>query len=371
MPEVYIMLGFKNRKGAGFLFSPLFWILLIMTGGLLIATGAVNLPSVPTFAAAGSQPQSTAGSQPQSTAGSQPQSTAGSQPQSTAGGGTIINIPAEDATVTLSASDAYDSSIAILGNHRYRTKSPNSNTFGAWLQLADGSSATTGSTDTIQIVWGDGNQSAGVIRAFADISTYSLSGSGAVTLTPGQAGASIYRNGTVNLKVFNEEGNLISGTGGTTGNENESIAAGDTPTLNFQVVGQFKRAAAPHGAVLIVQYNQSQYDDFEVRLDGQRLTKAARPDFYTVRAANFNTKTFNVPPIVSSGTHSGSITIDVDDTNSVATTVGAEFDIIVDFYPKELFRNTETDKYQLGIEDQNGAALNMAPTRVTIQVDGN
>jgi len=285
----------------------------------------------------------------------------GSSTTTTASGATVINIPAEDATVTFLADDSFDSGISCLGNHQYRTRISSADQWGGFQAVADGSSVTTGSTDQIQVVWCEANSSTGSPRFFIGVTEQSLTGSGAVTLT----NRDLVRNGSITIRVINEEGNVMDDSG-----ENETLGAGDVVSLEWDIEVQFERAA-PYGGVLVLEYNSSAYDvsGLSVTTDGLRQ-KTAVPTFYSERAvAGSSSIAFEIPPLVSNGKHRGSINIDVDDTNDPEAGAGVGNDILLTFFPTNYYLDNDDDTYKLGVEDEDGVAVSPAPTSLTLRID--
>ena len=208
----------------------------------------------------------------------------------------------EDVTVTLSATD-YDTGKASGGTHRYRVNG------NPALTVSDAGTFTAAAGDTIEVLWYNASISG---TYFSDVSTYQLGCSkGAQTLT-----RALHDNGTADVAVFNEEGNLIDGyndfaVGACV--ENESLANGDVVTLKAEYK-QAYQTSAPYGAVMIVEYNVSCLDDVIVDFGGVEVNvpQSIMKNYSLSTAAAF--KAYSIPATYSSDILYGSITIDVDDT---------------------------------------------------------
>jgi len=89
------------------------------------------------------------------------------------------------------------------------------------------------------------------------------------------------------------------------------------------------------------------------------------PTFYTLASTVAKARAFDVPPLTSTTKRQLTVNIDVDDT--IGPNQGEN--LLITFYPREYFLNTQTDEYELGVEDENGNALNKGATVFTLYTD--
>ena len=264
-------------------------------------------------------------------------------------------------TVTLSATDFYDSTVNINGNHQYKING------GAAKTVTNGGTFDASPEDKLLVLWGQGNAS-GTVAYLNSFKEYIVPCSGTKTFSEG-----LYRNGTVTSRIFNEEGNLIDDL-----TENETLAAGDLVSLRYELEGTFERGQFANGGCVIVEYNTSSYDNVLVKYDKLGAEKKIdTPDYFTVHATGFNAKTYEVPPFVSNEKLTGSITIDVDNSNNPVSGVASVnpdgADILLHYRPNEWRLNSDTNAFELFIcgEDQDGneVASPISGEGDTLQVD--
>lgn len=207
----------------------------------------------------------------------------------------------EDVTVTLAATD-FDRGTSTGGTHRYRVNGAPA------LTVSDAGTFTAAAGDTIEVLWYNASISG---TYFSDVSTFQLGCSkGAQTLT-----RALHDNGTADVAVFNEEGNLIDGYNDFAVGaciENETLTNGDVVTLKAEYK-QAYQTSAPYGAVMIVEYNVSCIDDVIVDFGGGpvEVPQSIMKNYSLSTAAAF--KAYSIPATYSSDILYGSIMIDVDD----------------------------------------------------------
>lgn len=256
-------------------------------------------------------------------------------------------IGVDKTTVTLSASDVYDSSVSIGGNHQYKINGGTAKT------VTNSGTFDASPDDKLLVLWGQGNNS-GTSVYLNKFVEYTLPCAGTKTFSEG-----LYRNGSITSRIFNEEGNLIDDVV-----ENETLGAGDLVTLRHELEGSFERGQFANGGCAIVEYNNSNYDDVRVKYDKLGVEKKiSTPSYFTVSALGFSAKTYEVPPFVSNEKLTGSITVDVDNTNNPTSTGDAGgagviggADIAVHYRPNEVRLNPDNNQFELFAcgEDQDG-----------------
>jgi len=252
------------------------------------------------------------------------------------GGATIVSgaaCPVEDTTVTLSAVDKFDASVLVNGNHQYKINGAPATT------VANGGTFTASPGDVLKILWGQGNNS-GTHVYLNSFTTEKIPCVGTKTFSTG-----LYRNGTITSRIFNEEGNLIDDA-----LENETLAAGDVVNLNVELQGQFERGQFANGGCALAEYNNSAYDDVIYNIGGSKIST---PAYQTVTATANVIKTYTVPAFTSATKLTGSVTIDVDNSNGPSDSGG---DILFTFVPNEWRLNPDSNEFQLFTcgEDQDG-----------------
>jgi hypothetical protein len=224
---------------------------------------------------------------------------------------------AEDTTVTLSSQDAYTST-ASGGRHRYRINGVPS------LTVADGGTFTASPGDRLQVLWMENNSVDGI---FSVLTNEVIPCAGTKTFT-----VNTYRNGTISLDIFNQEGNLIDNST----SENETLGAGDLVTLSARVRGTYQRGV-PYGGIIVAEYDTTFYDDVILQFGGSSV---AVPTAYAPIKSNNRTIAYEIPALFSNDVVTGSIVLDVGSTDPVATTTYPG--IFLTFMPNNYFTNEDT-----------------------------
>ena len=253
----------------------------------------------------------------------------------------------EDTTVTLSGEDFY-TSVGTGGTHRYKV----GNNIASTVSNAGTFTASPG--DVLNVLWMNGSETSS--SYFSASKSYTVPCIGTFPVTE-----KFYRNGTVTIEVYNEEGNLIATTV-----ENETVSSGDVVTLSAKLKGAYQRAS-PYGGVLIAEYGIPVLDD--VIIDFGFPTKVATPSYYTLTNGSQTSKTYDVPPIFGTESLSGQITIDVDDTRDPTA---VQVDVInLTYRAKDYFINQKTGgSYDgPGVEDEESTALSKPAVAYAVQLD--
>ena len=233
----------------------------------------------------------------------------------------------EDVTVSLSGVDAFNPGTATGGSHLYRQISASSGKAGAVTKVQNTGTFTAAPGNTLEILWF--NTSVGSDNG----NFYAKKESVVVPCEdPLELKGELYDNATVTVRVFNEEGNLISSP------ENETLGAGDVVTLKSEQQGSFKDAI-PYGGVCVAEANTSNYDDIVLDFGGKKTTT---PGFYTNANANSKTWAYTIAAITGTQTIPGTITIDVDDTNNPGD---ADSDITLNCYSLSPYHDSDTDEF--------------------------
>ena len=266
----------------------------------------------------------------------------------------------EDVTITFSAKDVSDDSINVNGNHQYRICNAGGGC-GSLKTVANLGTDTASPRDTLEVLFGQGN-STGFNVYLNNYRTFVVPDKGTF-----EAIDSLWRNGTTTIEVFNEEGNLID-----TVAENETLGAGDAPTLTHKIKGTKDRGQYAHGGCLIVEYNQTAYDDVKVSYDVIGSVRLSTPDWYSESTTSHTTKTYQVPAFKDNMILAGSVTPEVDD-NVDPVGIGTGSDILMTLVPNEWRFNGDAKAFELFkcSEDQDGNRLAspIDEQRFTLNVD--
>lgn len=261
---------------------------------------------------------------------------------------TVITQPAtttlcavEDTTVTLSTTDKY-TSVAGGGTHRYRINGAPAK------EVSDAGTFTASPGDSLEILWGNASRLV-ANKYYSDVSTEMVPCAGTKTFTK-----EVIKNTTVfSLTTWNEDGELIGlpGTG-----KNETIAAGDVPTLKAELRGQYQRGI-PYGGVIVCEYNTTTFDDCIVNFGG---SKVSVPNVHTLAHTNRNAKAFSFPGFLGTDTLVGSVTLDADDSGTI--TAAHDDNIIMSIYPNNYYINEKAGGAFEGpaIEDEDDTATGLA-----------
>lgn len=253
----------------------------------------------------------------------------------------------EDVTVTLASVDIA-TTVATGGTHRYKVGDNPAQT------VSDAGTFTASGGDTLSILWYNASTSGGY---YSDISTFNLDCSrGTQTIS-----RELYNNGTLTLNVFNEEGNII------TGSENETLAAGDVVTLNAEIKGAFQKGA-PYGGVVIAMYNSTEIDDVIVDFnDAGDAIEINLPSVFTINSTAFKAKAYFFPAVIGNAILTGSVVIDSDDTINPSY----DSDVILELRPYNYFIN-EDNKGSFDVadvEDEDDVATIAQTVQTTVNID--
>jgi len=223
-------------------------------------------------------------------------------------------------TVYLSGLNGYTTA-PTGGTHRFIVCTDG--TCSAASTVSDGGSFNVNPFDTLKVLWENGT--AETTTYFSLLKEYTIP----CTKTHRLA-ENLIQNGTVEIQVFNEEGNLIDASAGASAN-NETLGIGDVVTLEMKVKGTYQRGV-PYGGLLVCNYNRTMYDDCIVEFGGTEVNLPARHSV----GSNYKAKAYGIPAIESNEILVGKITIDVDDTYNPSTSESA---LNLTFYPYNYFVN--------------------------------
>lgn len=251
--------------------------------------------------------------------------------------------PVEDTTITLSAQNAFLAT-AASGDHRYRINDAPAKT------VSDAGTFTASPGDILNIFWGNESSS----DYYAEIDTVTVPCKGTKTFY-----TDVYRNGTLTLRVFNEEGNLID-----TVSENETLGSGDTVNLAMDIQGQFEYGF-PHGGIIVAEYDKNNYTDVQVQLPG--TVDANVPSIHTLSATTNSAKAYTVSSILSNEKISGTLYIEVKSGVDPESNV----DITLTFYPNDYYIDEDLGGLFAGpaIEDEDDVQTFSHITSFTVNVD--
>lgn len=255
--------------------------------------------------------------------------------------GSTINL-VEDVTVTFSAKDFFDDSINVGGVHQYRICNAGGGC-GSLKTVANLGTDIVSPGDNLEVLFAQGNASGSIVYLNL-YKTFKVPDKGTF-----EASGETYRNGSITLEVFNEEGNLIDTTV-----ENETLTSGDNPTLTHKIKGTKDRGQYFYGGCMIVEYNSTSYDDVSVNYEGVSL-RVSTPEWYTESSTSHTTKTFVVPPFIDNRIISGSVSPKVD-ANQEPVGIGTGHDILMTLVPNEYRFNGDAKAFELFNcqEDQDG-----------------
>lgn len=269
---------------------------------------------------------------------------------STTVGGIVSGCAVEDTTVTFSALNKYTAT-ATSGTHAYKVNN------GPTQTVSDTGTATLSPGDSLEILWMD---EAAASNYFGKVDKLTVPCKGTFTAT-----SNLVQNGTLTFNIFNEEGNLMDTVG-----ENETLGAGDTVALSIEVSAENKKGF-PNGGVFVLEVNKSDYDEEEIYMEisglGGRLKRVSTPESYSISSTDNIAITFEVPALEGSTKRTGTLYLDVDDTNNP----GDANDPTVTFLPKDYFINEDTGASFEGpsVTDEDNAATFGHSTATTLNVD--
>lgn len=236
----------------------------------------------------------------------------------------------EDTTVTLSALSGGIGS-AAGGTHRYRICNSGGCTPG--LTVSDAGTFTASPGDNLEILFGNDSST----TYYGELLNAKVPCSGTKTFF-----ADVWRNGTLTIRVFNEEANLIDSA-----SEFETLDSGDSVTLDMNVQGA-KDYGFPHGGLIVAEWDKNNITDVEVNLGGSLVNV---PTVHTVKNTTFSSKAYSVGPILSNQKIEG--TVYIESKSGVNPDIQA--DIYLLFYPYDYYVNEEGGGVVSGpaVQDEN------------------
>ena len=281
-----------------------------------------------------------------------PQLTVTQTPQNQVSG-TLCAI--EDTTVTLSATDKF-TAVAAGTTHKYR-KSSNGVTWGSASTVSDLGTFTASPYDWLDILYG--NES--------DASYFGLTRKVQVpckgTFDPAEIEpVLLYANGTATLTVYTEGGDVIDGT-----TYNETLGVGDVANLKIELRASNQKGF-PHGGVLSLELNKSDFDEEKITLSlsGLTLTSTTAPTIDTLGNVGNTIVAWKVSAFEGTELHVGTLTLDVDGTYNPANTN----DPIITFYPNDYYVDEDKNGAYSGpaVEDEDRAQTFSHTTTTTVHI---
>ena len=242
----------------------------------------------------------------------------------------------DSTTVTVAAQNYYTLA-ATGGIHRY---SVNGNPAKA---ASDGGTFTSSPGELIHVLFYNVTVPPQGFTYYPEVMDYTVGCEGTKTLA-----AKLYQNSTFTVRVFNEEGDLITGTG----DYNETLGAADTVTLTGDMAGDYQKAASPFGGIVIAEYNSSTMDDVVVSFNGVS-TKKPTPTFHTVSYTTHVTKSYEVPKSIGNSKIPMTVYLDVDNDENPTEVTGE--DILLRFCSASYYVDEDDQgAYKIGVEDEDG-----------------
>ena len=250
-------------------------------------------------------------------------------------------------TVTLSAIDKYSSASAGT-SHRYRINGAPA------LTVSNAGTFTASPGDTLNILWGNETEAS----YFGELDSFIVPCTGAKTYS-----RELVKNGTLTMDVFNTDGNKIDG-----GANNQTIGADDAKNVRIRLQGPSK-AGYPHGGVLVLELNGSEYDENLIELTSSQITivsGADVPDAHSVTATDRKTKAWAIGAIQGTGEIDFNLYLDSDATNNPIDLN----DPVLSFYPNDYFVNEDNGGAYEGpaTEDEDNVQTFLYKPSVTISV---
>ena len=228
----------------------------------------------------------------------------------------------EDTTVTLSGKDLFTGAPAG-GNHRY---SINGNPA---LTVADAGTFTASPGDVLDILYGN----ASTTGEFSVVAREVVPDKGTVTFS-----TLMVDNGTITTTFRNDVGDRITATG-----VNQTIGANDLRTVDAKLTVT-SETAFQHGLAIIVDYNDTAFDNVKLHQGGAEFQITTVPNTYTALwGVNGGTKGYVIPGIFKGGTD---LVFKVDlDSGAMNPTITNLANVTLAYFPMNYYIN----------DDQGGA----------------
>ena len=256
-------------------------------------------------------------------------------------------------TITLSGVDMFDSSLKVdAKNYKYKVNGGNAKTDSDGIfDLSCGDLLTT--------LWGDTNSSI----YYRDPVDYAI---GCGSSTPIDYADGVQNNSVSTIQCFNEEGNLIVTIDGTQ-DENETVAAGDSPSLRCEIQWKNKKGA-PQGAIMVAELAKAAYDEEELSLTGLG-SKTTVPSHHALTATGNAAFAWNVAPHTGAGVSTFFANIDIDDTTAPDSTQ----DVTLTLYDNNCYEEEDVKggPFLCGQQDLDGTRQGLNNPSFIIQMDDN
>jgi hypothetical protein len=254
-------------------------------------------------------------------------------------------------TFKLRAQDRWDSTTTLSSGHRYQINGGESQTYA-------GTAVSRNKQATIDVLWGYGN-STSVIQ---EKDQYIIDACGQVDL-PLNSPKMLQKNTTVTITCFDENNDVINDvannyTVGTGGNLKSACRLSlDTTKTGFR-----------HGFVLVGELNATAYKEDDVSVTGSIIGgKASIPGSFTLSNAANKAFAYKVSAIEGDvGFKDFTVNVQAETTADPAESTG---DIILYLYSVNCYEDSDTHKYECGVNTEDNALTGFQAGTETISVD--
>ncbi len=193
--------------------------------------------------------------------------------------------PVEDTTVTFTGIDKYTSQPSG-GTHRYWVNSDPA------LTVSDQGTKTLSPGDRVKVLFG--NETA--TSFFGSIEEETIPCAGTHTIS-----GETVRNGTLTLRVFNDDDVLIVAGTSTT------LEAGETQSLDIDLQGSHQYGA-PYGGIIVAEYDKNNFTDVTVDFGAGEVSV---PTIHTVSSTTNVAKAYRFPVLEQDDKILGKLRIEV------------------------------------------------------------
>jgi len=201
-------------------------------------------------------------------------------------------------TVTLSRVNAY-SAVATGGTHRYSVSG------GPARTIADGGNIEVGANLKLDVLYFNESKT-GASNYYGDKKSIIVPCDETLELF-----TELTTNGTTapTINIYNQESQILTTA------INETVGAGDTVSLKFELTG-VADTGYPHGGALIFEYEEALFDSVKLRIDGSEAQMVTVPSSYVRKYTNNRTVAYAFPSVTENQQITSFIDLDVDDTNN-------------------------------------------------------
>jgi hypothetical protein len=260
-------------------------------------------------------------------------------------------------TFMLRVADKWDTSINLANGHLYKVNNGASQTYA-------GTAVSANKGDKISVLWGYANRS----TVFQEIGEYTVDTCG-LNQFPKEGNKFLVRNASVTIDCFDEDNNRMASGSST----NYTLGTGSTASVSCRLKLDSNKKGLVHGAVLISEMNATAYKEEKSTIAGAIITGSTPvPAAYSLANAANKAYAYNVAPLMDVDYHPFTVyleaeaSVDPSGSGAAGDTVA---NVLLSLYTKNCFENSDTAKFECGVETEDSVYAGSEVGTGTVYVD--